>query len=437
MRIHITRARIINPDEIIYADICIENGNIQSMEKPGSLISGPGIKTIYAGDRYIIPGGIDPHVHLALPTPAGRSADDFLSGSRAALAGGVTHLIDFVTPRRGQDLAEAYMERKQESRDCLTPIDFHMGISGWLPHMEKQMEVCVKEHGIRSFKTYLAYRSNIGIGYNVLEKIMQIAARLDVIVLVHAEDEDMIDQLKLKFLSEGKTTPAYHALSRPSECESLAVKKTIELVRKTGCKTYFVHISAAESADHIAQAKKEGLPVFAETCPQYLVLDDGIYEGDFEATSPYVFSPPARPARHRQALWQHVLQGTFDTIGTDHCPFSKNQKILGKDDFTMIPNGAGGVEFRLPLIHHYGVEERGMPLQQWVQLMSTNAAGIFGLSGKGYIRRGAPADLVLFDPKAETTLSAATQVSQCDINIYEGIKSTGRVDSVITLGIEM
>jgi len=431
---HITNAHIINPDQSFHADIRIENGKIATLEKPGALPVSADVLTLDAKDMYVLPGGIDPHVHLSLPTPAGFSADDFKTGSRAALAGGVTHIIDFVTPLRGQSLAEALQQRKQEAKDCITGLDFHMGISGWLPDMEKQMEICVKEHGIKSFKTYLAYRKNIGIGYDELEKVMQIAARLGVIVLVHAEEDDTIESLRNEFIAKGMTHPRYHAMSRPPESESRAVQRVIELVEKTQCATYLVHISAAESAEHIADARKKGLPLYAETCPQYLIHDTGVYEGNFEETAPFVFSPPARPPGHKEILWNHLSHGTFDTVATDHCPFTMEQKKAGKDNFTLIPNGAGGLEFRIPLLYHYGVKQNKISTQQWIQLSSSNAANIFGLKNKGSIGVGKDADLVLFNPDRKHILSASSQYQNCDINIYEGSEITGKPESVIVAG---
>jgi dihydropyrimidinase len=383
----------------------------------------------------VIPGGIDPHVHLALPTPAGPSADDFKTGSQAALVGGVTNLIDFVTPRRGQHLTEALIERLKEAKDCPIGINFHMGISGWLPDMEKQMEICVKEYGVKSFKTYLAYRQSVGVDYEALEKVMRIAARLKAIVLVHAEEGDVIDKLRSDFIQKGMTHPKYHALSRPPESESNAVKKVIELVAKTSCTTYFVHISTAESAEYIAKAKKDGLPIFAETCPHYLLLDSEVYEGTIEETAPYIFSPPARPSHHKELLWSHLKDGTFDTIATDHCPFNMRQKMVGKDNFTLIPNGAGGLEFRIPLLYHFGVLQGKISLQQWVRYSSTNAAKIFGLSSKGSIMEGNDADFVLFNPAMLSSISAQTHTQNCDINIYEGITLAGGVEKTIKGGV--
>ena len=434
MNLFILNAHIINPDQTINADIRIENGKIASLDKPGTFTSNTDVETIDASGFYILPGGIDPHVHLALQTPAGPSADDFITGSRAALAGGVTHIIDFVTPKRGQPLVDALIERRKEAEGCSIGLDFHMGISGWLPDMERQMEICVKEHGIKSFKAYLAYRQSIGIEYEELEKIMRIAARLKAIVLVHAEEGEIIDILREEFVRKGLTHPSYHALSRGPETESRAVKKVIDLVKSTNCTTYFVHISSAESANYIALAKKRGLPIFAETCPHYLLFDDEVYEGTFEQTAPFVFSPPARPSNHKEELWNHLERGTFDTVATDHCPFTMKQKMIGKDNFTLIPNGAGGLEFRIPLLHNYGVLGNRLSLQQWVKLVSSNAAKIFDLKGQGAISVGHDADLVLFNPNASYTLSAKNQHQNCDVNIYEGIAVKGGVDKTFVSG---
>ncbi len=435
MNLLIRNAHIINPDRSFDADIVIGNGKILSVESSGSISFSNDVEVIDAKGMLVLPGGIDPHVHLALPTPAGPSADDFKTGSLAALAGGVTHLIDFVTPRRGQGLVDALTERQNVAKDCTVGIGFHMGISGWLSDMERQMEICVKEYGIKSFKTYLAYRQNIGIDYEELEKVMRIASKLNVLVLVHAEEGDVIDKLRSDFIQKGMTHPKYHALSRPPETESNAVKKVIELVKKTKCAVYFVHISSADSADFIAKAKKDGLPIYAETCPHYLLLDTDVYEGTFEETVPYVYSPPARPANHKELLWKHLQQGTFDTVATDHCPFNMRQKMIGKDNFTLIPNGAGGLEFRIPLLYHFGVLQSKISLQQWVQYSSANAAKIFGLSTKGAIRVGNDADIVLFNPKMLNTISSQTHVQNCDINVYEGITLAGGVDKTIMGGL--
>jgi len=434
MKLLIQKATLINPDKTFGADIVIQDGIIRGIEKPGQVIPDGDTKVLQAEGLWVLPGGIDPHVHLALPTPAGPSADNFESGSRAAFAGGVTHLIDFVTPRRGQGLTRALTERKLEAAPCQAGIDFHMGISGWLPDMEKQMEDCVKTFGIKSFKAYLAYRKSIGIGYGHLEKIMRIAAGLNAIVLVHAEEGRQIERLQNNYLLNGFTTPLYHALSRPPETESRAVEKVIRLVKKTGCTLYFVHISTAAAADAIAQARQEGLPVFAETCPHYLLFGIEKYEGRFEETAPYVFSPPARPAPDSEKLWEHLSRGTFDTVATDHCPFDMQQKKAGENDFSRIPNGAGGLEFRIPLLYQYGVKQNRITAQQWVKLVSTNAARIFGLPQAGCVAARQAADLFIFDPSIQKTLSRRHQAQNCDINIYEGFDIKGNIACTIRAG---
>jgi dihydropyrimidinase len=434
MNLLIRNAHIVNPDRSYDADIVIDNGKVQSILTPGSLSIDGDIGVIDAKGMLVLPGGIDPHVHLALQTPAGPSADDFVTGSRAALAGGVTHIIDFVTPRRGQSLIDALNERQNESKDCSVGLSFHMGISGWLPDLERQMEICVREFGIKSFKVYLAYRQSIGIDYDELEQIMRIAARLNVIVLVHAEEGELIDKLRSDFIQKGLNHPKYHPLSRPPESESNAVRRVIDLVMKTDCTTYFVHISCAESAHLIAIAKQSGLPIYAETCPQYLILDESVYQGTFEQTAPFVFSPPARPVDHKIMLWEHLQMGTFDTVATDHCPFNLSQKSVGKEDFTLIPNGAGGLEFRIPLLYHYGVLQNRISMQQWVKLSSTNASNIFGIMGKGSIEVGNEADFIFFNPKVKSVFSAKNQYQNCDINIYDGFEIIGRIEKSFKSG---
>ena len=433
----LSNAHIINPDSSFQADILIRDGKIAALEQPGTFTETNDYRIIDATGFYVLSGGIDPHVHLSLPTPAGPSADDFITGSKAALVGGVTHIIDFVTPRRGQSLSEALADRQKEASGSNIDVSFHMGISGWLPDMERQMEACVKNHGIVSFKVYLAYRQTIGIDYDALERIMTIASRLGAIVLVHAEEGDVIEKLQHEFVKKCMTHPRFHALSRPPETESNAVQKVLELVHKTDCKTYFVHISTAESAKLISEAKREGLPLYAETCPHYLILNDKVYQGEFEQSASYVFSPPAREEHNIEALWEHLVNGTFDTVATDHCPFSMQQKKAGIDNFTLIPNGAGGLEFRVPLLYSFGVLQKKLPLSQWIRLISTNPAAIFGLDKKGSIAPGMSADLILFDPGVQSTLSAKHQYQHCDINIYEGITVTGQVIRTYKNGVPL
>jgi dihydropyrimidinase len=431
----IINGTIINSDSTSKSDIAVSEGVITEIGKlnPASF---PDYQIIDAKGKYIFPGGIDPHVHLELPTPAGPSCDDFLSGSKAAIAGGTTFLIDFVTPSRGQSLMKALAFRLKESNKCLLDYTLHMGITWYDETIPEQMEWCVNEVGIKSFKAYLAYKGSIGIEYRELEKVMEKAASLNATVLVHCEEGDVILKNQKKFISEGKTEPLYHALSRPAEVESESVRKVIDLCRKTSCKTYIVHTSSAKSIEYIRAAKTEGLPLFCETCPQYLLLDESVYSKPLPDSLKYVISPPIRSKLDQEALWLALADGTVDVISTDHCPFNtKGQKDVGINDFTKIPNGAGGIENRLVLLYTYGVLTKKISLQQFVTLTSSNAARVFELyPQKGVIKVGSDADLVIWNPNTKSVISVEAQLQKCDSNIYEGMAIAGRAEYTITKG---
>lgn len=431
----IINGNIINADVVFASDIVVKKGKIKEIGRlnPKDF---PEYQIIDAKGKYILPGGIDPHVHLELPTPAGPSCDDFLSGSKAAIAGGTTFLIDFVTPSRGQSLMKALAFRLKESNKCLVDYTLHMGITWFDETIPEQMEWCVNEVGIKSFKAYLAYKGSIGIEYKELELVMKKAASLNAIVLVHCEEGDLIIEKQKKFISEGKTEPLYHALSRPAEVESESVRRVIDLCRKTGCKTYIVHTSTAKSIKYIRAAKKEGLPLYCETCPQYLLLDESVYSKPLPDSLKYVISPPIRSKQDQEALWLAVADGTVDVISTDHCPFNtKGQKDVGIHDFTKIPNGAGGIENRLALLFTYGVLTKKINLQQFINLTSANAARIFDLyPQKGAIEVGSDADLVIWNPEVKSVISVGTQFQNCDSTIYEGIDIAGIAENVIKFG---
>ena len=434
----IINGTVVSGESSSEADILVKNGTVA---ETGSLQPSrfAGCQVIDAKGKLIFPGGIDPHVHLQLPTPAGPSCDDFISGSKAALSGGTTFVIDFVTPARGESLVKALTLRLQESNNCLVDYTLHMGITWFDETIPEQMEWCVNEVGIKSFKVYLAYKGSIGIEYHELEQVMKKAASLNAIVLVHCEEGDEILKNQKKFLSEGKTAPVYHALSRPPATESESVHKVIDLCRKTGCKTYIVHTSTALSIQYIRAAKKEGLPIFCETCPQYLLLDESVYSEPLPDVLKYVISPPIRSLSDQDALWLACADGTVDVISTDHCPFNTyGQKDAGKNDFTKIPNGAGGIENRLQLLYTHGILTGKISLQQFVALTSANAARIFDLyPQKGALEAGSDADLVIWNPEARSVISVETQAQQCDANIYHGISCQGKAEIVLLKGKQM
>lgn len=432
----ILNGALVSSEKTNYFDIAVSEGVIT---KIGTLdpTNFEGYSIIDAKGKLVFPGGIDPHVHLQLPTPAGPSCDDFFSGSKAALGGGTTFLIDFVTPAREESLVKALTRRLKESNSCLVDYTLHMGITWYNKTIPEQMDWCVNEVGITSFKVYLAYKGSIGIEYKELEQVMKKAASLNAIVLVHCEEGDVILRNQQKFISDGKTEPLFHAHSRPVDTEYESVNKVIDLCRKTRCKTYIVHTSTAESIEYIRAAKKEGLPLFCETCPQYLLLDESVYLKPLPESLKYVISPPIRSKHDQEALWLAMADGTVDVIATDHCPFNtKGQKDVGMNDFTKIPNGAGGIENRLALLYTYGVLGGKINLQQFVGLTSTNAARIFGIyPKKGALEVGSDADLVIWNPEIKSVISVETQIQKCDSTIYEGMELHGEPEWVIRNGV--
>ncbi|MFZ4563672.1 MAG: dihydropyrimidinase [Bacteroidales bacterium] len=433
----IRNGTLVSAESARQEDLLVEDGKIVAAGNfnPDDY---PGCEILNAAGKYVIPGGFDPHVHLALPTPAGNSCDDFISGSRAALEGGTTHVMDFVTPRRGQSLAEALRLRRIEAAGSLAGCGLHMGISEWNPAIAAEIIPLMEREGIRSFKAYLAYRETIGISYDDLDELMQIVGPDGGVVMVHCEEGEMISRLQKQFLSEGKTRAAYHALSRPPEAEISAIGKVIGLSAKTGCPAYIVHISTRQGADLVAAAKKEGIRVFGETCPHYLLLDESVYKEKLEnmKVMPYVVSPPIRTKADRERLWKGLTDGTFDVVATDHCPFNlSGQKDRGMDDFTKIPNGAGSLEYRMGLLYTYGVLTGRITLSQFVSLVSVRPAEIFGMGHrKGKLLPGYDADIVIWDPQYQAEISAASSIQRCDSNIYEGFNIQGKAETVILNG---
>lgn len=434
----ITNGTIHTVDSSYKADLVIADGKITDIGQLNPKAY-PNNQVIDALGKYIFPGGIDPHVHLALPTPAGNSSDNFVSGSKAAIAGGTTCFIDFVTPRRGQSLIEAVQLRKAEAAASIVDYSLHAGISEWNIASQTEIIHCIEKEGITSFKTYLAYRESIGIKYAELKAVMEIVSQIGGKVLVHCEDGDMVSALQKSFLREGKTNAAFHAKSHPPEAEIRAVEKVIELSAITGCQVYIVHTSTGEAANAIRKAKKSGLKVSGETCIQYLMLDDSVYVDSIENLKvlPYVISPPLRSKNDQEMLWESLTDGTLDTVATDHCPFNLvGQKDLGINDFTKIPNGAGGIEHRLSLLYTYGVLTKKITLNQFVNLTSTRPAEIFGFGNrKGKLQPGYDADIIIWDPDTTAIISAKNHFQNCDTDIYEGISVKGKPEIVMVNGI--
>lgn len=429
MELLIKNAKLVLAEEILEADLLIAKGKIA---KIGSQISATNIPILDAGGRFVLPAGIDPHVHLALPTPYGPSCDDFESGSHAALAGGTTTFIDFITPNKGQNLIEAYHQRLAEVKNCACDYAFHMSIIEWRKGIPKEMEECVKDCGITSFKTYLAYQASVGIHFEELEKVMQVAKSLNAMVTIHAEMGDAIDQLRAEALKNKQKDVVYHANTRPDYTEYQAVEKVIELVKKTNCPTYIVHVSTAKSLSKIAQAQKENLPIFAETCPQYFTFNDSVYDKPEAESLGFVLSPPIRSEENRLGIEKQIAAGTVSTLGTDHCPFTLAQKQKGKN-FTEIPNGTGGIQHRLSIFYSRFVHSKQLSIQSMVKLTAAHPAHLFRLPNKGEIALGFDADLVVWQEKAQK-VKEQTLYSKGDIPIYANEIIQGKADTVIKGG---
>ncbi len=432
MSILIKNGTVVNSAGTMQADLLTEEerisliGHFKGDSEAGTVIDATGM--------YILPGGVDPHVHMHLPTAAGYSSDDFLTGSRAALFGGTTTIIDFVTPDRGESLPHALEKRMREAENSLTDYSFHVSPVEWRKSTSEEISECIRM-GVTSFKVYMAYKKTIGLDDADLLKVMTTVGKAGGIVTMHCEEGDKIEKLRDKYYYDNHTSPIYHALSRPSHLEAAAVKKAIGLAAKADCPLYIVHVSSGESLLHIRLARAKGQTVFGETCPQYLILDDIKYVGTFGQTAPYVMSPPLRTNHDNNALWDALADGTLSSVGTDHCPFTIAQKRAGKDDFRKIPGGAGGVEHRLSLLYTYGLLTKRLNFNQMVNLSASTPAEIFGISSrKGSLTVGSDADIVIWNPQPESIISVKSHHMNCDINIYEGIPVRGQAEYVIRGG---
>ncbi len=432
MSILIKNGTVVNSAGSLPADVLTEEGRISHI---GHVTGNSGADSVIdATGMYILPGSVDPHVHMHLPIAAGYSSDDFLTGGRAALFGGTTTFIDFVTPDRGESLPHALEKRMREAENSMTDYSFHVSPVEWRNSTADEINECIRM-GVTSFKVYMAYQKTIGLDDADLFKVMTAVGKAGGIVTVHCEEGDKIEVLRDKYYSDNHTSPYYHALSRPSQLEAAAVKEAIGLAAKSDCPLYIVHVSSEESLLHIRLARSKGQTVYGETCPQYLLLDDAKYIGTFGQTAPYVISPPLRTTYDNNALWEALADGTLSTVGTDHCPFTMAQKKAGLDDFRKIPGGAGGVEHRLSLLYTYGLLTKRLTFNQMVNLVSSKPSEIFGISPrKGVLMEGSDADIVIWNPEPESIISVKSHHMNCDINIYEGIHVKGRAEYVIRSG---
>ncbi len=422
-------------DEIqgdIYCDgdtIAAVGGDLSDRKKTGDDV-------IDASGQVVFPGGIDPHTHFELPFMGTVSADDFADGTAAALAGGTTMIIDFAIPAVGGSLLDAVSDWHAKAKKCVADFSFHMALTDPSDKVLGEIPLLVKEHGISSFKAFMAYKGAIGVDDEALIHFMQTVSKAGGLLWLHAENGDAILERQTRFIAEGKTGPEWHGPSRPAILEGEAVRRALTLAELYDAPIGFVHMSSRDAYQAYAEARVRGQEAYAETCPQYLVLDDSVYQKPNFESATYVMSPPIRPAGHSDWLWKGLINGLIHTIGTDHCPFRlEGQKTMGKDNFTQIPNGGPGVEHRIELMWHYGVGEGKIDRQRFVALTSTNAAKLYGMyPRKGAIRPGSDADIAILDPTASRTITAKTHHSKCDRSLYEGFELKGAVTHVVAGG---
>jgi dihydropyrimidinase len=393
-------------------------------------------RTIDAKGKYVIPGGIDVHTHLDMPFGGTSSADDFRTGTIAAAHGGTTCIVDFAIQERGHTLREAW-ETWMGKAEGKAAIDygFHMIMRESTPALREEMGALVKE-GVTSFKLFMAYPGVFLMDDASIFRTMQRSGEIGALICMHAENGPVIDVLVEQALKKGHTAPKFHALTRPARLEAEATYRAICLAEVADVPVYIVHLSAAEALEHVTAARDRGLPAFAETCPQYLFLSYDNYEEPGFDGAKYVMSPPLRAREKQKELWRGLKFNDLQAVSTDHCPFCmKGQKELGAHDFSKIPNGAPGIEQRMILLYDGGVAGGQISMNRYVELTSTSPAKIFGLfPRKGTIAVGSDGDVVVLDPKAQTTWSAKTHHMNVDYNPYEGRTCQGAIDVVLSRG---
>lgn len=416
------------------ADVLCRDGAVAAVG-PG-LAAGPGAEVVDAGGCLVMPGGVDPHTHMALPMMGTVAADDFRSGTAAAAAGGTTTLLDFVGPERGQSPLEALDARLREAAPAAIDYGFHLTVSWWGERFAAEMEPLVRERGVTSFKFFLAYKGGLMLPDEDLIAGFVRCRELGALPQVHAENGELIAHLQAKLLAEGVTGPVGHVRSRPPQLEGEATYRAVTMAETLDVPLYVVHVSAAQAAEAIGRARQRGVRVIGETLPGFLAIDASVYEDpDFDRAAAHVMSPPYRPRGHQEALWRGIADGALTVTGTDHCCFTTAQKRLGRERFTQIPNGCGGVEDRLHVLWHLGVGRGRITPERFVAITSANAARAFNLwPRKGSLQPGADADVIVLDPARTRTLSARTQRQRTDFSVWEGLEVRGVVVHTIARG---
>jgi dihydropyrimidinase len=432
MKTLIKNGRVVTATDDYIADVLIEGETITAIGKD---LNTAADKIIDATGKLVMPGGIDPHVHLDMPFMGTYSSDNYETGTRAALFGGTTTVIDFILQKQGNSLQSALDEwNGRANGNAVGDYSFHMAVTDFNDDTRKEIKNIIEKEGITSFKTFMAYKGALMIDDRQMIGLMQEVKKHGGLINVHATNGDMIDYLVAKHKAEGKLSPLYHYLSQPEVTEAEASGRFADMANYTGCPGYIVHLTCEGALNAVRNATRRNQKIFVETCIQYLILDASLYEKDFEGAK-WVMSPPLREKKDQATLWAGINQGLVNVVATDHCPFMWEQKLMGKDDFSKIPNGHPAIENRMELLFSEGVNKGKITLNKYVEVASTNAAKIFGMfPKKGTIAVGSDADIVLFDPLEKHVLSAKTHHMNVDYSGYEGWELTGKVKTVLLRG---
>ena len=425
MNVLIKGGTVVNAESTIQADVLTEGGVIRAV---GPNLQAPaGATTIDAGGALVMPGGIDPHTHMELPFMGTVTKDDFYTGTSAGVSGGTTMIIDFVIPDPKQSLMEAFNNWRGWAEKSAADYSFHVAVTWWDDSVHADMGTLVREHGVNSFKHFMAYKNAIMADDEVLVNSFTRALELGALPTVHAENGELVFQLQKKLVAMGITGPEGHPMSRPPAVEAEAAERAIRIAEVLGTPLYIVHVSCADSVNAIIRARSNGQRVYGEALAGHLTIDESVYRNpDWNIAAAHVMSPPFRAKHHQDALWGALAAGHLHTTATDHCAFCGDQKGMGKGDFSKIPNGCAGVEDRMSVLWDAGVNTGRLTPNEFVRVTSTNAAQIFNLyPRKGAIAVGSDADLVVWDPSATKTITTAGSISKVGYNVFEGRKVTG------------